>query len=75
MVVKGCKYLPRKDLDLQLKTALKFIADNINTIRLEDPANPQNIITNNLTKEEKDRIRILATQAREAKNWNHVFFN
>jgi len=75
MVVKGCKYLPRKDLDLQLKTALKFIADNINTIRLEDPANHQNIITNNLTKEEKDRIRVLATQAIETKNWNQVFFN
>lgn len=62
-------------LGFQLKTALIFVAENITTIRLEDPANTQNIISNNLTKEEKNRIRILASHASEAKNWNHVFFN
>ena len=75
MVVRGCKGLRRKDLEPQLKTALKYIVDNITTIRLEDPANPQNIITNDLTTEEKNRIRRLATQAIDAENWNQVFFN
>lgn len=75
MVVIGCKGLRRRDLGLQLKTALKYIADNITTIRLEDPANRQNIITKNLTTEEKNRIRRLATQAINVKNWNQVFFN
>lgn len=75
MVVRGCKGLRRKDLELQLKTALKYIVDNITTIRLEDPANPQNIITNDLTTEEKNRIRRLATQAIDAESWSQVFFN
>ncbi len=74
MVVRGCKDLPRKELEPQLGGALKYISDNITKIRLEDPANPQNIISDDLTKEEKNRIRNLANQALNAKNWNQVFF-
>ncbi len=73
MVVRGCKYLPRKTLEPQLTQALEYLADNITTIRLIDPANSENIISNNLTIEEKNRVRNLANKALSADNWSQVF--
>ena len=74
IVIEGCKGISRTTLEPQLNAAFKYIEDNINTKRITDPANSQNIISNDITKEEKNRIRRLATQAIDADRWNQVFF-
>ncbi len=73
LVIKGCSGLSREFLEPQLSDALKFIADNILSIRLEDPANSNNIITEDLTIEQKYRIRNLAIDGLNARNWGEVF--
>ena len=74
IVIEGCKGISRTTLEPQLNAAFKYIEDNINTKRITDLANSQNIISNDITKEEKNRIRRLATQAIDADRWNQVFF-
>jgi hypothetical protein len=44
------------DLWERLKIALEFIRDNVETIRLEDPANSNNIVSNDLTSQEKTNL-------------------
>ena len=75
MVIEGCRGVPRNTLEPQLNTAFQFIENNITTKRITDPANSQNIISNDLSTEEKNRIKRLATQAIDAKSWGQVFFN
>ncbi|MFX1344629.1 MAG: hypothetical protein ACFFBC_00455 [Promethearchaeota archaeon] len=43
------------------------------TIRTADPVNSQNAISNDITSEERNRIRRLANQALDAGSWNQVF--
>lgn len=74
LVIEGCKGIGRSLIEPQLNAAFKYIEDNINSIRITDPANPQNLITNDINREQKNRIRRLATQAIDAESWNHIFF-
>lgn len=73
MVIEGCKGLNRNNLESQLNAAFDFIKDNITTLRIRDPANPQSIISDYMSSEEKNRTRRLANQAIEANSWNQVF--
>lgn len=74
MIIEGCKGVSRNTLEPQLNAAFEYIEDNITTKRITDPANSQNIISNDITSEEKNRIRRLATQALDADSWSQVFF-
>lgn len=42
----------------KLKITMEFIRDNVKTIRLEDPANSNNIVSDTITNLEKDEIAI-----------------
>lgn len=70
MVIDGCKGISRNNLEPQLNAALGYIYDNIISRRITDPANSQNIISDDITTEEKYRIRRLANQALDADSWN-----
>jgi len=74
MIIEGCKGVSRNTLEPQLNAAFEYIEDNITTKRIMDPANSQNIISNDITSEEKNRIRRLATQALDTGSWSQVFF-
>ena len=74
MIIEGCKGVSRNNLEPQLNAAFEYIEDNITTKRIVDPANSQNIISNDITSEEKNRIRRLASQALDADSWSQVFF-
>ncbi len=73
-VIEGCKGIDRSKLESQLMATFKYIRDNIQTTRMLDPANSNNIISNDLSKETKNRIRNLVVQAIDAKSWNQVFY-
>jgi len=75
MVIDGCKErrTSLSDLEPQLNASFHYINNNILTKRILDPANSNNIISNELSKEEKIRIKRLANQAIEAKKWSEVF--
>ena len=66
MVIDACKGISRNNLENQLNAALEFIYDNILSIKIADIANSQNIISNDISSEEKHRIRRLANQALHA---------
>jgi hypothetical protein len=74
MIIEGCKGVSRNTLEPQLNAAFKYLEENITTKKIMDPANSQNIISNDITPEEKNRIRRLATQALDADSWSQVFF-
>ncbi|MER0438243.1 hypothetical protein [Emticicia sp. W12TSBA100-4] len=44
------------DLWERLKKAMEFIRDNVETIKLEDPGNSNNIVSNDLTEQEKKNL-------------------
>ena len=73
-VIEGCKGIDRSKLEYQLIATIKYIRDNIQNIRMLDPTNSNNIISDDLSKETKNRIKNLAVQAIDAKSWNQVLF-
>ncbi len=73
-VIEGCKGYDRSILESQLLAAFEYIRDNIQNTRIVDPSNSNNIISDDLSIEQKNRIRRLADQAIKAQNWNQVFF-
>ena len=50
-----------------------YINNNILNKKILDPANSNNVISDDLSQEEKNRIKRLANQAIEAKKWSEVF--
>ena len=50
-----CSDVP-SDIWEQLEMVLKFIRDNVKTIRLEDPANSNNVVSEIMTKSEKESL-------------------
>ena len=73
-VIEGCKGYDRSKLEPQLLAAFRYLRDNIQNTRMLDPANSNNIISNDLSRETKNRIRNLAVQEIDAQYWNQVFF-
>ncbi len=73
MVIEGCKGMPRSLLESQLSHSLQYISDNILTKRIVDPSNSINVISNDITDEEKHRIKILAEDAINVQYWRDVF--
>ena len=73
MVIEGCKGVSRAGLESQLNDAFKFLSDRITTIKMLDPANSNNVISNEITTEQKNRIKRLADQAINARSWGEVF--
>lgn len=73
-IIEGCKGYDRSKLESQLLAAFNYLRDNIQNVRIEDPSNSNNIISDDLSKEQKNRVCNLAIQAIEAQNWSQVFF-
>jgi len=73
-IIEGCKGFDRSKLESQLLAAYYFLLNKIQNVKIEDPSNSNNIISDDLSKEQKNRVRNLASQAIEAPNWEQVFF-
>jgi hypothetical protein len=66
---KGCSYT---DLAQQMNAVFEYIYDNILTVRVEDPANTNNVVSDELTKRHRFVIRKCAIAALKAKTWGAV---
>lgn len=51
---------------------LQFLASDFATARIQDPANTNNIISDDLTASERAAIKAAATRALQAKNWSEI---
>lgn len=73
MVHLACWNITRSSLSVQLETCLEYIARNICDRDFYDPANKQNIVSDNLTFEEKEEIEQKANQALNRSYWGEIF--
>ncbi|MCF2140416.1 MAG: hypothetical protein K9W44_10230 [Candidatus Lokiarchaeota archaeon] len=73
MVHLACWNITRTSLSIQLETCLEYIARNICDREYYDPANKQNIVTDNLTSREKKEIEQKAYQALNRTYWGEIF--
>jgi hypothetical protein len=54
--------------------ALRGIGSSLVSTRIEDPSNTANILSDDLTKQEKERIAVLATQSAQKLSWKDVIW-
>jgi len=73
MVIEGCKGITRSILEPQLINAFEYISKEILIKKIHDPSNINNIISNDLSIEQKHRIKNLADNALDAQYWQEVF--
>lgn len=71
----ACYDVTRESLSVQLKKVLEYISNNIVNKEFYDPANKNNIITEDLTRREKYEIRNKAYKALNCEYWGHIFEN
>lgn len=73
-VITACKGLKRSELENQLIHIFEYISNNILTIKIIDPANPNNIVSNDLNENDKNQIKNLADEALDASSWRSVIY-
>jgi len=54
--------------------ALSTIGTSLASTRIEDPANTNNVLSDDLTKQEKDRIASLAWQSSQQQSWGSIIW-
>jgi hypothetical protein len=52
--------------------ALAYLANNFVTARVMDPANTNNVVSDDLTQAEKMKIKAVADRALQTQNWNEI---
>lgn len=73
ITIDGCAGLPTDNLEKQLLAAFRYMADNILNARLVDPANTNNVISEDITYSDKLAIQTAAKAALAAQYWSQVF--
>ncbi len=71
----ACYKVTSESLSVQLETVFEYIANNIVECDFYDPANKDNIITEDLTRREKYEIRNKAYKASNCEYWGQIFKN
>lgn len=73
MTIEGCKTIAKSQLEKQMIFTLMHLRDHIYEARIVDPANSNNVLSEEMTNWERSRIRDLADQALQARYWEDVF--
>lgn len=71
-VIDSLAYARSGNLAANVLTCLVFIRDNIKTIKYIDPANTNNIISDDCTASEKHTIATQAAKSRAQANWGNI---
>jgi len=69
--LSGCSHF---NLSSNVQRALGYIADNLTTAAVEDPANTNNMISDDLTPAEKKVIAAQATASYDQPRWEHTLW-
>lgn len=72
MTINGCKGTRTDDIEKQLIAALTHVRDNIMTVRIVDPANTNNVLSEEISSVERSKIRVAADAALKAQYWSQV---
>lgn len=70
--IEGCKGLQTDDLEKQMISALTYVRDHIMNARIIDPANSNNIVSDEISSSDRQQIRTAADSALRAQYWSHV---
>jgi hypothetical protein len=73
ITIDGCAGKATNNLEGQLLAALRHVKDNIMNIRLVDPANTNNILSDEISIIDKLLIQNAAKAAIDAQYWSQVF--
>ena len=71
-VIDALKYKRIGDLSSNFLTVLDFLRDDIVSARYLDPANTNNVISDDLNTQEKRAIAAKAADSRQQSNWNRI---
>lgn len=71
-VIEAVKNLYHCDFDNNFWETLKWLSSNITSIRIIDPANSNNIISDDLTNIEKRAIAHMASVSLQKRDWNEI---
>jgi hypothetical protein len=74
MVIRALSGRPNNNLAANVVHALQFIGANLETARIVDPANTNNVISEDLTLIEKRRIAQVAAASAIKPNWNQIIW-
>ena len=72
ITIEGCKGLRTDELEKQLISALTHVRDNILTVKIVDPANTNNVVSDEITNEERKLIKAAADAAVKTTYWSGV---
>lgn len=72
VTIRGCTGIPVDNLERQLISALTFVRDNILSVRLVDPANTNNTLSDEISVTDRQAIRNAASAALTAQYWSQV---
>jgi len=72
--IEATKNLKYGDYDNNFWAVLGWLSSNITTIRIVDPANSNNVISDDLTYTEKKSIADKATASRQKQNWSDILW-
>lgn len=73
IVIEACKGIGRTQLEKQMIRILEYLRDQILTKEFVDPVNQNNVITDAVGKEDKEKIKAIAAEASQTKTWNKIF--
>lgn len=72
LTIDGCNGLPVNALEKQLIASLRYVRDNILTVRLIDPANSNNVLSDEISTVDRRAIQVAAQTAIDAQYWRQV---
>jgi hypothetical protein len=72
ITIDGCKGLRTNELEKQLTSALICVRDNILTVKIVDPANTNNVLSDEMLNRERELIKAAAEAAIKATYWSEV---
>ena len=73
LTIDGCSGQQSGDLAKQIWATFEYLRDNILTVRLLDPANTNNIISDQISAPDKQAIKQAAQRAIASKTWEEIF--
>jgi len=73
-VIEATKHRKYGDYDNNFLAVLEWLTSNIKTVRIVDPANSSNTISDDLTNAEKKAIADKATESRQKKSWSEIIW-
>jgi len=74
VVIEALKGRARNNLAANVLHVLKFIASNLPTMRITDPANTNNVISDDYSDAEKRGIAMLAANSANKQNWGDIIW-